>query len=375
MAGKSLRAWLYLHHTPELGPGQLLHLLKRFGQPEAVLAAGPAALQASGLAAELAESLAGAMRPGSVQQQRCKEDLCWLDSSDQHHILCLYDPDYPPLLQQISNPPAVLYLRGRRDALCLPAIAMVGSRKATRHGRDQAFGMAANFSRCGLAVVSGLALGIDSEAHKGSVSAHGHTVAVLGNGLKSIYPKSNARLADSICEQGLLISEFPLSAGPRDYHFPRRNRIIAGLSLGVLVVEATLRSGSLITARLAAEQNREVFALPGSVRNPQSRGCHQLIREGAALVESANDVLDLLNSCLQHFVSDLFRQDRDAITGPSLLLPPAEQAVLDCIDAEPVSFDVVQRRSAVKAGELSRLLLQLEIKGRIESSAGGYISL
>lgn len=381
MAEAILQQWLLLHHVPGLGPARIAGLRKRLGQPASILGTDIATLRACGLDSALAQALLVAGQPGSKTWQRARADLDWQNQHPDNHLLCPDHTDYPALLARLPDPPAILYLKGNRAALRLPAVGMVGSRNASHYGRETAIRLAHDLGRRGLAVVSGLARGIDAASHHGSVRGGGHTLAVLGSGLEKIYPAANRGLADAIREQGLLVSEFARDLPPRAGQFPRRNRLIAGLSLGVLVVEAGLRSGSLITARMALEQNREVMAVPGPISAPGSRGCHQLLRDGAVLVESAHDVMDALASPLCQIAAGLGQQildDPDPVPpGTSTMAAPpppgrAEQRLFDSLDVRPCSFDLLLQRSGLPATEVSRLLLRWRLEGRVVAAGEGY---
>lgn len=285
-----LSAWLRLMETPGLGRSSLRRLLAAFGEPRSIFERS---------AAEWARVVGpqGALalgRPPEHLDALLTQTRLWLKEDERRSLLLLGDPDYPPALLETADPPLLLYLWGQRQLLSRPMLAMVGSRNASPQGLDNALTFARTFSEGGHCVVSGLALGIDAAAHEGALSAAGSTLAVLGTGLNQLYPRRNTALALRIAERGLLMSEYALDTPALSPHFPVRNRIIAGLSEGCLVVEAALQSGSLITARLAGEAGREVFAIPGSIHSPLSRGCHALIRQGAKLVESASDVLEEL---------------------------------------------------------------------------------
>ena len=290
---------------------------------------------------------------------------------DEHNHRLTASEDFPDLLTNLPDTPAQLWARGDPDALFLPGLAMVGSRNPTRGGRDNAYRFAKHLAQMGGCIVSGLAEGIDTAAHEGAIDGGGRTIAVLGHGLGQIYPASNRKLAERIAKNGALITEYPLDTPPRRFHFPERNRIISGLSVGTLVVEAARRSGSLITARLAGDQGREVFAIPGSIHNPMARGCHQLIRQGARLVESADDIL----SELAPLVAGL------AETHAALELPPAQPErdgdyvrLLQCIGFDPLTADELAQQSALTIEQVSSMLLILELKGEIESLPGGRFS-
>jgi len=299
--------------------------------------------------------------------QLTEQDIQW-SQQPGHHIIKRDDSDYPVLLKEISSSPAVLYVRGDKTLLHSQQIAMVGARNATPIGLQDAEAFAQHFAQAGFTVTSGLALGIDGAAHRGALKAKGKTVAVMGTGQLHLYPHQHKALAEQIiAEGGAIVSEFPLDTKPVPYNFPRRNRIISGLSMGVLVVEAALKSGSLTTAKHALEQNREVFAMPGSIHNPVSRGCHQLIRQGAKLVESAQDILEELGGFLK-----MPKQQNQL----SLVEITTEQAdLLAQIDYAVTSLDVIVLRSRLTVGEVSSILLSLELAGYIGSVTGGYIRI
>ena len=285
--------------------------------------------------------------------------------------MTLSDPGYPPLLACIPDPPPVLFVEGNRSCLALPMVAVVGSRNATRPGLDTARSFARALARAGLAVVSGLAAGVDAAAHRGALAAPGITLAVAASGLDRVYPREHAALAAEIAATGALLSEFVPGTPPLREHFPRRNRIISGLTLGVLVVEAAVRSGSLITARLAGEQGREVFAIPGSIHNPMARGCHRLIRQGAKLVETVDDLLEELGR-------PAAAQAPSPVTGS----PPGELAdldddyvtVLDAMGYEVATVDTLVQRTGLTPQALSSMLLNLELRGIVDPVPGsGYV--
>ena len=352
-ADAEFAAWLRLLETPGLGRDGARRLLAAFGSPQAVFDARPAAwreLVGPALATALAsEPPAYAERLAAARQ--------WLDGGANRGVVTLGDADYPPLLLQTADPPLLLYVQGRAALLAAPSLAVVGSRNPTAQGADNARAFARQLGLDGLAVVSGLALGIDGAAHEGALTAPAGTVAVVGTGLDRVYPARHRDLAHRIGATGALVSEYAPGTPALPPNFPQRNRIIAGLSLGTLVVEAALRSGSLITARLAAEAGREVFAVPGSIHSPQSKGCHALIKQGAKLVESAQDVLEELAW---------------AITAPPSLPDAAEpDRVLDAMHAAPMTADSIAERCGLTLDALSAKLLTLELEGRIASLPGG----
>ena len=285
-------------------------------------------------------------------------------------ILTLNQEAYPPLLKQIYDPPPILYYRGDIALITQPQLAMVGSRRSTQQGNSNALLFAKAFAKAGFTVTSGMALGIDTESHLGALDVEGKTIAVLGRGVDVVYPWRNRHLYQRLIDKGLIVSELPLGSEPKQGHFPRRNRIISGLSLGVLVVEASLQSGSLITAKCALEQDREVFAMPGSIHNPASRGCHALIRQGAKLVETVDHVMEEFNGWLndkQSAVSPTQPQQ-----DPSKGLAAKQQQLLALIGFDAVSIDALQQRSNISVTELMAELVQLELAGLVENIAGHY---
>jgi len=333
------------------------HLLASFGLPDAIFGAGVTAL-ARAVPEPLARVLATS--PSGEVQSTIDATEHWLASSTAHALICLADDDYPRLLLDTPDPPAVLFAIGRRDLLNRPALAIVGSRNATQQGAANAEAFADALARSGLTIVSGLALGIDAAAHRGALDADcdASTIAVVGTGVDVTYPTSNRALTQRIRTEGLVLSEFPLRTPAIAHNFPRRNRIIAGLSRGVLVVEAALRSGSLITARLAADAGRDVFAIPGSIHSPLARGCHRLIRDGAKLVESAHDI-----------AGDLGLEQTTAPT-PNVVVPGPHAELLALIGHDPVDLDTLATRSGRDAAALSAALLELELAQDVERLPG-----
>jgi DNA processing protein len=376
LSPSSLSSWLTLARAPALHAGGLRPLLEHLGSADSILTASATALRESGASATFANWLQSRRQRSAALEA----DLRWLDR-EGHHFVPLDAAAYPPLLAEVSDAPVGLFVRGDPDALSLPQLAIVGSRNPTAGGRDNAASFAAHLARCGLAITSGLAIGIDASAHRGALDAAGVTVAVCGTGLDIDYPAGNSALAEAIAARGALVSEFPLGVPPLKANFPRRNRIISGLALGTLVVEAAVRSGSLITARLAAEQGREVFAIPGSIHNALARGCHQLIRQGAKLVETADDIFSELRAlagtlapALQAAVPD----ERDPAAGSRVsgevagpILDKAYEILLDALGFEPASVDVLVGRTGFAADEVASMLLILELDGRLESRPGG----
>lgn len=350
-----LRDWLVLMHTPGLGPARFGALLERFGSPRSVLEA-----PAGELPVELVRQL---RKPASHEVDA---DLAWRDAPDKH-IVTLHDPRYPTLLRQIADPPPVLFVHGDPGILSGHLLAMVGSRNPSSGGRRTAFEFARHLAGAGLVITSGLALGVDGAAHRGALAAGGPTVAVLGTGPDRVYPAAHRELAHEVVEQGALVSEFPPGTTPRPEHFPRRNRLISGLSLGTLVVEAALRSGSLITARHAVEQGREVFAIPGSIHNPLARGCHALIRQGAKLVETADDILEELGSLAAAGNPAAPAQAPE----PATELTEEYSQLIEIMGYDPVTIDQMVQASGLTAEAISSMLLILELRGYVTCGPGG----
>jgi DNA processing protein len=350
-----LASWFRLTLTPGIGPAAVRRLLREFGLPERILAARRAEL-ARYLAADALRALDSAEVGRAVE-----EALRWAEAPG-HSALTLADERYPRLLLEIADPPPLLYCCGRLELLDRPAIAIVGSRNATAAGAQNAESFAKAFSGAGIAIVSGLALGIDTAAHRGGLAGAGSTIAVLGTGIDRCYPTRNADLAREIAAQGLLISEFPLGTRAIAANFPRRNQLISGLSRGCLVVEAALASGSLITARAALEQGREVFAIPGSIHSPLAKGCHALIKAGAKLVETADDVLAELPGLAKSEVPP----PRPVVRATSEAPPLLAQMGFD-----PIDVDTLCRRLGLRAEEVSGTLLRLELEGLVCTLPGG----
>lgn len=345
-----LAAWIKLSLVPGLGDQSLRRLLTAFGLPQQVLAAGGGAL-ARIVSTEIAARILSDLDSPAVDAA-----LEWA-AADDHAVLTLADGDYPQPLLETPDPPALLYLHGRRELLARPGLAVVGSRNATPQGISNAEQFARAFSAAGLTIVSGLALGIDAAAHRGALEGAGSTIAVLGTGADILYPQRNRALGERIAREGLIVSEFPLGAPPHGGNFPRRNRVISGLTRGCLVVEAALASGSLITARLAAEQGREVFAIPGSIHSPHAKGCHALIKQGAKLVESAQDLLQELGM--------------KGFAAPPAAAEPAATGLLAHLGYDPCDIDTLCARSGLTAAAVSAKLLQLELDGKVAGLPGG----
>lgn len=356
-------AWLRLTLTPGVGPATARELLKTCGLPAAIFDAGVDSLSRV-VGAELARTLARA--PADDIARTIDATHAWLAADARRFLLTLADPDYPPLLLATTDPPPVLYGIGERALLAAPMLAIVGARSSTRQGEATASAFADHLARAGLGIASGMARGIDAAAHEGALKARaagaaGSTVAVVGTGADIVYPDAHRKLAAAIGAHGLVLSEFAIGTPPLAHNFPRRNRILAGLARGVLVVEAALRSGSLITARLAGELGREVFAIPGSIHSPLARGCHRLIRDGAKLVESAQDVLEELR--IEASVAA-------GASGAPANLSPEHAALLAAIGHDPVDADTLCQRTGADAGALTAALLELELAQHIERLPG-----
>lgn len=354
-----LAAWLRLIETPQVGRESARKLLAAFGSPQAVLAATTAARKA---VVSTATATALAQEPDTVSAL-VEATVSWLaNATDEapRQVLTLGDPSYPPLLLETADPPLLMYLQGDATLLHSPSLAVVGSRNPTPQGRENARAFSANLSQAGLTIVSGLALGVDGAAHEGGLSGSGRTIAVIGTGLDRVYPRRHLELAHRISVQGLMLSEYSLGTPPLPAHFPMRNRIIAGLTRGTLVVEAALQSGSLITARLASEAGRDVFAIPGSIHSPQSRGCHALIKQGAKLVETAQDVLEELPS---------FRPSSSVAEKPSAE-EESSDPLLQALGFDPVTLDALVARTGWPAALLNTRLLELEMEGLVARLPG-----
>lgn len=346
--------WLRLTLIPGLGGETQRKLLSAFGLPSAAFKASRSALVAV-IGDKRTDLLLGTDNRAAVAQA-----LAWCDKPE-HRLLTLADDSYPQSLLQIPDPPTVIYVRGRLDLLNCPACAIVGSRNPTPQGARNAERFAAALADAGLTITSGLALGIDAAAHRGALGRAGSTVAFIGTGIDRVYPASNQKLALDIAAEGTIVSEFPLGTPPVAANFPRRNRLISGFSRGVLVVEATTESGSLITARLAAEQGREVFAIPGSIHSPQSRGCHKLIKQGAKLVETAQDVLD-----------EIQWTNSPPKTPEEAQAPAPAGKLLQAMGFEACTLDELIQRSGLTADVVSVMLLHLELDGRVATLPGGH---
>ena len=368
VSSDSVADWIVLISAPGIGPRTATRLLERYGAPRAVVDAARQDLAAAGIAPE---AIAALKQPDTAALERI---LAWADQPDAF-ILTRADTRYPPLLAEIPDAPLLLYVRGDPALLAEPQIAIVGSRNPTPSGLEITRDFARRLAADGLLITSGLALGVDGAAHAGALET-GRTIAVLGTGPDLVYPAMHRDLARCVVERGALVSEFPPGQGPSARNFPRRNRIISGLSVGVLVTEAALKSGSLITARFALEQGRDVFAVPGSIRNPLSRGSHALIRDGAKLVEDPGEILLELAPMLRNLLSacpgDAPAEDRAvAGRGGDGALDADYRALLDAMGFDPVAPDELIASTGRSAREVSSMLLVLELEGHVSSAPGG----
>ncbi len=353
-----LRAWLrLLNASPGLGRKHIRQLLSLFGSPESVFTASRDERRR---VAGDAWNAALDTEPPDVEAELSKL-LAWLAESPDRHWVSLGDSRYPDSLVQTADPPLLMYVQGRVELLKSRCIAVVGSRNPTAQGGDNARAFAEHLGRAGYTVVSGLALGVDGAAHRGALAGGAGTIAVVGTGLDRVYPRAHRDLAHQIAQSGLLVSEFSLGTPPLAANFPQRNRIIAGLSVGTLVVEAALQSGSLITAAQAADAGREVFAIPGSIHSPQSRGCHALIKQGAKLVETAQDLLDELGAGTAPMSSSARPVQPESVADP----------LLDAMGYEPVTLDALLARTGLPTSMLNARLLNLELEGRVARLPGG----
>lgn len=350
-----LAAWLRLLETPGIGRATARKLLSAFGSAPGIFAA-PLAARREIVGAQPAAALAHAPPTFDAQLTATLEWLAAATDSARR-LITLGDPLYPRSLLEAPDPPLLLYAQGRAELLQAAAVAIVGSRNPTPQGIENAHSFARALSEAGLAVVSGLALGIDGAAHEGALLGSGGTIAVVGTGLDRVYPKRHLALARRIALDGLVLSEFPLGTAPLNQNFPQRNRLIAGLAKGTLVVEAAVQSGSLITARLALEAGRDVFAIPGSIHSPQARGCHWLIKQGAKLVDCAQDIFDELEPGTQAAP----RADR---------APEPPDALLDALGHEPTSLDALAARTGWSVSDLNTRLLELELEGQVARLPG-----
>ena len=358
---KNKHYYLALNRIYRIGPLTIIKLLKRWPELQEMFELSSPALEKAGLPLVLAQAIA------NFDMASIEADLRWEEVENQH-LITWADVEYPPLLKEIHDPPVVLYAKGNLRAFKQTTVAMVGTRKPSVTGSETARFFARELSARNITIVSGLALGIDAQAHQGCLDSQGKTIAVMGTGIDTIYPARHRVLASEICQNGLLLSEFPLKTQPIAGHFPRRNRIISGLSMVTLIVEAAIKSGSLITARLAIEQNRDVLAIPGSIHNPQTRGCHHLLQQGAKLVSSIQDVLDEVNigypvisNKNKEFISDVTKQ------------VSYTHKLVQWIGFELTTVDQIVQRSGLDVCHVACGLADLELQGVIKFVTGGYM--
>ncbi|MGI9247454.1 MAG: DNA-processing protein DprA [Woeseiaceae bacterium] len=359
------RAWLVLAHA-FLRVSELQVLLPRFGDIVNIVAQKQRDLKNAGLSDDKATAIT------SPNEKCISKSIEWLDH-DSHQFVAFGQDGYPELLTQIPGRPLLLYVNGDVGTLHLPSLAVIGSRNPTHGGLRNSVEFARHLAQQGFSIVSGLAEGIDTAAHRGALDADGKTVAFLGHGIDRVYPAANRELAHTISKSGALVSEYPLGARPERWHFPERNRLISGISLGTLVIEAARRSGSLITARLAAEQGREVFALPGSIHNPLARGCHKLIRQGAKLVEAASDITNELAPLTGHMMQITMESTRPEASDISADSDYEELRTF--LSHDPITIDELESQSGLTIDQLSSMLLILELHGEVESLSGGRYAL
>ncbi|HRD69035.1 MAG TPA: DNA-processing protein DprA [Legionella sp.] len=353
----NMRYFLALNRMSQVGPRTVAKLLQKWPDLSNLFKLSTNEMLKAKLPLSLSQTISG------FDLKTVDADLKWSETSDNNHLITWDSPLYPALLKEINDPPVVLYAKGQLSALNQPQLAIVGSRNPSVIGSENAYHFSKELARNGITIISGLALGIDAEAHKGCLAADGQTIAVLGTGIDCIYPRRHIQLAGHITQNGLLISEFPLKSPPIAGHFPRRNRIISGLSLCTLVIEAAIKSGSLITARMALDQNRDVLAIPGSIHNPLARGCHYLLQQGAKLVTSVNDVLDEL----------IMDRQQQTIDKPIFSLASGNENLVKFIGFETTSIDQIILRSGLSVEQVTGELAELELQGAVISVSGGYI--
>ena len=370
-----LRSWLLVHRLPGIGPAAIAAILDGFDSPADYLAATEAAREARGLD----PAIVRAPRQAARVQAGVEADYQWYRAGAERHVITLADTRYPAALRDIPDPPGVLFVRGDPEALATPQLGIVGSRNATPGGLHSAGDFAAHLAASGLTITSGLALGIDAEAHQGALAAGGQTVAVMATGPDRLYPREHAALATQITKAGALVSEMPTGTAVNRGLFPRRNRLISGLSLGVLVVEAGRRSGALGTAHQAVEQGREVMAIPGSIHNPVAKGCHQLIREGARLVEKADDVIEEIRKLPEGWMMTTAEAAATGAGDDGPADAPAEtaldadyMALLEAMGYDPIGFETLAERTSLTPDILSSMLLSLELTGHVAPCNGGH---
>lgn len=353
----NLPYFLALNRMEKVGPRTIAKLLARWPDLSCLFSLSTVELEKAQLPPTLIQTIA------RFDMACIEEDLNWLNAAPDHHLLTWESVNYPALLKEINDPPPVLYAKGQLSALNKPKLAVIGSRNPSITGSENAKYFAKALASHGVTIVSGLALGVDAQAHIGCLEAAGQTIAVMGTGIDCIYPRRHIKLAEQIVQNGLLLSEFPIKSPPTAGHFPRRNRIISGLSLSILVVEAAIKSGSLITARMALEQNRDVLAIPGSIHNPLARGCHYLLQQGAKLITSVDDVLDELQLATTTPPNDK----------PVFSLASKNENLVKFIGFEMTTIDQIVLRSGYTVEQVSRELAELELNGAVRTVPGGYM--
>jgi DNA processing protein len=353
----NLSYFLALNRMEKVGPRTVAKLYKRWPDLQKMFKLSPNELEQAGVPPALARTI------NAFDMRLIQEDLQWLNAGGDHHLLTWEDKNYPQLLKEINDPPVVLYAKGQLSAFVQPPLAIIGSRNPSVTGSENAYSFAKALAAQGVTIVSGLALGIDAKAHIGCLESQGQTIAVMGTGIDWIYPRRHVKLAQQITQKGLLLSEFPLKNPPIAGHFPRRNRIISGLSLCTLVIEAAMKSGSLITARMALEQNRDVLAIPGSIHNPLARGCHYLLQQGAKLVTSVADVLEELR----------MEPQQDIREKPIFSLASENENLVKFIGFEMTTVDQIVLRSGYTIEQVTSELAELELKGAVVTVPGGYM--
>ena len=365
---EELENWISLWRVSGVGAKYFQTLLSYFDDPAAVFKATSSSLKQAGISQNLADTILD-----SKDNDSAKPDLEWLNAADNHHIITINCPEYPKLLKQTDSSPPLLYVHGELSIINDPQLAIVGSRNPTQSGMTSAYDFAKYLAQTGLCITSGLALGIDGSAHQGALDGNGPTIAIIATGIDRVYPAKHRDLAHKIVETGAIISEFPIGTQPRSGNFPRRNRIISGLAHGTLVVEAALKSGSLITARLASEQGREVFSIPGSIHNPLAKGCHQLIRQGAKLVETAQDILEEMSAVidLSDVDQSILEQPSNTDTTETNNIESEHQILLDKMGYDPIPIDKLVVSTGFKAESIAAMLLILELQNQVSSNGGG----
>ena len=369
---EELEHWIALWRVSGIGSKYYQKLLACFDSPSHVFSSSASAITQAGLS----QNLANTILDHRNTSESAKPDIDWLLSSENNHIITIECEAYPKLLKRISDPPPILYVHGNLECLNDPQLGIIGSRNPTQSGMNSAYEFSKHLGQTGLCITSGLALGIDGMAHQGALDGHGPTIAVIATGIDRVYPAKHRDLAHKIAEKGAIVSEFPLGTPPNSRNFPRRNRIISGLSYGTLVVEAAQKSGSLITARLAMEQNREVFAIPGSIHNPLARGCHQLIRQGAKLVETAQDILEEMATLIDiSAINNTQHQTETSVTtslsDENNTLDEEQQYLLTQMEFDPITVDELVTRTDLDAASIAAMLLILELQNYVSSSGAG----